>query len=509
MTANGIMPRTVTILGLLSLCSLTMGCRYHVDWPDGPVETQTTDQGKVCRCYTIGQGSRLNYRQRLENGRVTTLFFDDDGDGRDDETVDLLGRDSDVPHFIIILDGVPFDVVQAMYEEGCFRLFGPPSRVVSVFPAMTDLALSRIFHTPPCIAAEALYFDREGNTLSDGNQVYLRGANAPWVTAVDYLAPQSVAVGTYLNPWSVFSQELRGMHRLFQRSGGPAAVAYSVGTAGIGTREGEKGIQTYLREVDKLCERITYDRRGRVRFSILADHGQGLQRCRRVSFRKTLTEAGFQVTKALRGPKDIVIISYGLVTYAQFHTDRPRAAAEALVDHPAVDLALFREDQQVIVRSARASAVIRQCPDGYAYDMTGGDPLGLASIIEELRSTGQVAGDGTIADRGMLWASADHDYPDPLHRIWTSFDGLVEKPADLIVSLEPDACHGSKFYHFFVAPVASTHGALDRLSSVTFVLTNATSHPLPGVLRVEDVLEALQVPGSGVPSRPDAPNDAP
>ncbi len=501
MTPNGIIRRTVTILGLLSLCSLTPGCRYHVDWPEGPVETRAAEQGAVWRSYSIGDGRRPDYRQRLENGRVAALLFD--GDGRADETVDLLGDHPDRPHFIIILDGVPFDVVQAMYEEGCFRLFSPPARVVSIFPAMTDIALSRIFHTQPCIAAEALYFDRDRNALSDGNQVYLSGENAPWVPAVAYHAPQSVAVDTYLNPWAVFSTELGQMHRLFHKSEGPVAVAYSVGTAGIGTKEGEKGIRAYLKEVDKLCERVTYDRRGQVRFSILADHGQGLQHCRRVSFSKHLAEAGFRVSKSLREPNDIVIISYGLTTCAQFHTDRPRAAAEALIGHPDVDLALFREGEQVVVQSARGLATVSKRGKGYVYDLTGGDPLGLASIIEELRSTGQVAGDGTIVDRGLLWATADHQYPDPLHRIWTSFDGLVEKPADVIVSLVPDACHGSKFYHFFVAPVASTHGSLDRMSSLTFLLSNATPHPLPGVLRVDDVLEALQVPGGG-PSRGEA-----
>ncbi|MBN2560831.1 MAG: hypothetical protein JXQ75_07870 [Phycisphaerae bacterium] len=456
------------------------------------------------RVYLLGDAPQPNYQQHLEDGRITTLSFDDDADGRPDETVELSGSHADRPHFIIVLDGVPFDVVKAMYDEGHFRLFDPPARLVSVFPAMTDVALSRVFHTKPCIAVEALYFDRERNALSNGNDVYMSGKNTPWTAAVDYHAPQSVAVNTYLNPWSVFSAELREMHRLFSRSTGltragsvteaPLAVAYSVGAAGIGTRQGEKGIRAYLTEVEKLCERVTYDRRGKVRFSILADHGQSLRQCQRVSFEETLTNAGFRIGKSIKDPNDVVIISYGLVTCAQFHTDRPRAVAAALVRHPGVDLAMFREGNHVVVQNAAAIATIRKRPGGFVYDTSDGDPLALAPILERLRAEGHITEDGAIADRPLLMATADHTYPDPLHRIWTCFDDLVEKPADLIVSLKPDACYGSKFFHFFVAPVASTHGGLDYLSSVTFLLTNATPGPPPSVLRSEDVLEALQVP---------------
>jgi len=484
---------TAALVGAFVLCTFASGCRYHLDWPDGPIHTRSTDSGAAIRLYRIGDVQQPNYHQRLKEGRVATLSFDIDTEGQPGETVNMFGAHPDRPHFVIILDGIPFDLVKAMYEEGRFRLFSSPSRIISVFPAMTDTALSRVFQTKPCLATEALFFDRDKNALSNGNDVYLSGENAPWTPSVDYHAPQNVAVNTYLSPWSVFSTELREMHRLFQETDAAVAVAYSVGTAGIGTREGEKGLRACLREIDKLCERITYDRRGKVRFSILADHGHTLEPCRRVSFRKMLAAAGFRVTKSLTAANDVVVVSFGIVTYAQLYTDRPRSVAAALVHHPAVDLALYREDDRVIAQNADGLATIQERPTGFVYDASNGDPLALAPIIDRLRAEGHVADDGTIADRPLLAATADHKYPDPLHRIWSSFNGLVVKPADVIVSLKPDACHGSKFFHFFVAPVASTHGSLDDLSSVTFLLTNARADVLPDILRVEDVLKALDV----------------
>jgi hypothetical protein len=558
----------------LAGAGLLSGCAFHPDWPDGPIETEQAGEAMSRRAFRLDGAKAANYWQRLNDGRVVELAFDTNADGQPDEVVDLRGEHADWPQFIIVLDGVPFDVVEAMYREGHFRLFAPPTRVVSVFPAMTDVALSRIFHTPPCVAVEAQYFDRDKNAVSNANDVYLSGENAPWTKAVDYSAPQDIAVKAYLDPWAAFSAELRAMDQLFRavapaisrcRHGliaratrGPRhpkqarAVAYSVGTAGIGTRQGEAGIRRHLAEVEKLCERITYERRGRVRFSIMADHGHGLRACRRITLDGVLEDtsrpdvhrdkgaedAAFHVAKSIRQPSDVVIVSYGLVTCAELYTDRPGEVAAALVRHPDVDLAVFREGDRVVVQNATARAAIRRGPGGYVYEGLNnagaripsrtclphgrgselgqplpdgrgsesgqplphgrgsdlsGDPLELGPIIERLRAEGQVGEDGVIADRPLLEATATHKYPDALQRLWSCFDGEVRRPADVIVSLKPDACHGSAFFHFFVAPVASTHGSLEYLSSTTFLLTNATTEPLPAVLRPEDVMGVLHV----------------
>lgn len=501
--ANGQLP--CRLLLTLAASSLVYGCaQYHPDWPERPTKTCSASCGGQERAYAIGPRGGLTYRQQLQGGRIAVLLFDDDADGETDETVSLVSERADCPHFLVILDGVPFDVVRAMHDEGHFRLFPPPSRVVSVFPAMTDLALSRTFHAKRCVAIEALYFDREKNRMSDGNAVYLSGENAPWIPFVDYSAPQRVAVGTYLNPPSVFSQELRAMVRLFGATKADTAAAYSVGTAGLGTRGGEPAIRRYLLDIERLCERITYDRRGRVRFTITADHGQTLQRCQLANFEKSLRGAGFRCTKSLRGPNDVVIVAYGLITCAAFHTDRPEAVADVLVDHAAVDFVTYRQADSVVVRKRGQQAMIQRGSGGYRYQTIEGDPLELSPIVAGLRAAGFLNDQDEIAARPLLEATATHRYPDALHRLWTCFDGLVRKQADVIASLKPEACHGSKFFHAFVGPVASTHGGLDYMGSVTFLLSNASPLAAPPVLRSEDVLEAIGWPAEGRALAPNA-----
>ena len=143
---------------MIVCASAAAGCGHRIDWPDRPTSRRTAD-GLTSLTFRIDRSERPNYIQRLRDGRIVTLEFDDDADGVTDEAVDLTRPIGDFPHFVIVLDGVPFEVVDELRAQGHFRLFGPPERLVSVFPAMTDLALSRLFRTKPCVAAEALFFD--------------------------------------------------------------------------------------------------------------------------------------------------------------------------------------------------------------------------------------------------------------------------------------------------------------------------------------------------------------
>lgn len=483
--------RTPLVSAVAALLPVVCGCGYQIDWPDAPARVERSADGET-RCYAVGRKGKIDYRQHLVDGRVTRLEFGDSTSGAPEDTVDYTARHDDWPHFLIILDGVPFDTAERLYADGHFRLFEPPRRVVSVYPAMTDLALSKLFGTPPCVAYESRFFDRKRNTMAGGNTDYLEGKNAPWIADVDYAAPQNVAVGTYLNPRPVFDRELREMYRLFRTHNGPFASAYSVGSAGLGTRGGEAAIREYLIQIDRLCERITYERRGKVRFSVTADHGHGLQRCRRVSLKDPLRRAGFNPSDTIKGPKDVVQPEYGLVTFAQFFTESPMEVAAVLDSQSAVDVVSFVVNDGVVVLKKGQRAEIRRGEHGFIYRPVSGDPLGIVPLIETMREAGLVTDNGEINDGQFLRLSADMTYPDALRRLWDCHHQLVQQPADVVVSLKPGFCVGSKFFEFFVGPVASTHGALDKLSSVTFLLTNRATSATAQVLRVGDVVRAIR-----------------
>jgi len=124
------------------------------------------------------------------------------------------------------------------------------------------------------------------------------------------------------------------------------------------------------------------------------------------------------------------------------------------------------------------------------YDARGGDPLHLASIVAQLQAAGRVSADGDIDGDALFAATVDHEYPDPLARLWRAFHGMVANPPDLIVDLRDGYCHGSKFFYAMAYPIRSTHGSLNRMNSETFVLTMLGD--LPPVLRTEEVLPRLE-----------------
>jgi len=495
MTPRRTVPKFLTI-GLLAAAFVATGCATAPRLP-APLEHHTQD----ARTWVFD----VNHDQRPDfwhfggpDGRKTGIAYAAQGGDAPGQRIDLDALDAaDCPHFLIALDGVPFEIVDELYRAGHFRFFYPPARVINCFPGMTDLALSDLFHVRPCRAYQALYYDRAAGRLSSGSGDYLSAANSPWVAHMDYRCSFWWDALVYLNPQAVFNHELKGILRAFRRIDTGWGCAYSVGTAGLGTRQGRPGIEEYLRTIERLCEQIIYERRGRVKLTLVADHGHNLVENRRVSFRPLLAECGYRPARQLRRPQDVVTISYGLVTCADFHTDDPAGVAECLLRHADVELTCYPADGAVVVRDRAGLARILPGQQGYRYEPVSGDPLQLVEIIATLRAAGHVNATGEIDPDALFTATLEHYYPDPLDRIWNAFNGLVEHPADVIVSLRDGACHGSRFFYTMVGTMSSTHGGLNRVNSTTFVMTMLGN--LPPALRTREVLPALE--SLGAPQR--------
>jgi hypothetical protein len=159
-----------------------------------------------------------------------------------------------------------------------------------------------------------------------------------------------------------------------------------------------------------------------------------------------------------------------------------------------VTIACFPENRDdpstVVVQSIDGKAFIRRSAERYSYTVQEGDPLQLSDIIERLREAGKVDETGFIDDRAMFEATVKHIYPDPLRRVWMAFNGLVEKPADLIVCLKDGWVHGSTFFEVMIGGATSTHGSLNQINSMTFAMTMCG--PLPEAMRLEDLMGELE-----------------
>jgi hypothetical protein len=221
--------------------------------------------------------------------------------------------------------------------------------------------------------------------------------------------------------------------------------------------------------------------RGRVKVTLLADHGHSYTRPKFLDLKSLLEAKGWRMVDRLEGPKDVNFAPLGLVTYASFSTFRPGALAADLVECKGVELASYVEKGVLIVLSSDGGrSTIRKVNAGYTYEPTQGDPLKLRDALGRIKANADGAYDGNE----LLQSTANCAYPAPLERLWRAHFSLVENPGDVIVSLEDGYCSGLRLF-MDIVKIVSTHGSLNRTNSTTFIMS--TAGPLPPVMRSTDI----------------------
>ncbi|MCH7702582.1 MAG: hypothetical protein IID37_12935 [Planctomycetes bacterium] len=465
--------------------------------PEWPIAQNVLPSGAIERFYDSDNDGRQDYYERLSaDGRITVLGYDTDGDGRIDRRVDLERIDPATQRdLVILLDSIPYEMVCEQWDKGRFRLFPRPTRVISPFPVMTDLSFAEFFDVSPCPGMESIYFD--GRHIVGGVGQYLTWKNSPWLTHVDY-SMRTLAHGvTYYFPLPWFGHELKRIEDLVgERAAGTTTVAYCVGTSAVGANSGRAGHLAALVKLDRFCRSIVRRSEGRVRISLLSDHGHTLTAGRLVRLAAGLERLGYHVGRNLKGEDAVVVTPFGMVSCAAIYTNAPAAVARDALDIDGVRLTAYRDGDSVVVVGRDGQARIHRSSFGYRYDVETGDPLRLTGVIDGLHGSGHVDSEGFAADGRLFDATIDHDFPDALHRLWRAFQGLMEYVPDVLVSLDSDRFCGSGTMTAMFR-LEGIHGDLGLTSSTGFAMSMAG--PLPAAIRMEDLRDALRRVGAEVP----------
>ncbi len=484
------------VLSLVALGFLAGGCalpgRGPVMFPVAPVAVRMGADGTAERCYDTDHDGKADCGERLNAaGMVDAIRFDDNKDGRLDEQDPFILL-ADVPEsqrrqLLIILDSIPFAMVESLWLEGRFRFFHPPSRIISPFPVMTDLCLSDFFGIIPIPGVESSYFD--GRKLKNGYVVYANKENVPWMDFVDWHLEPMTHASVYLNARKWYLHELRQIQEQFHRSTKPRLITYAVGTSALGARIGRDGHQAGLVQLDRFCQQLLFESRGRVRISLLSDHGHNLVPSRRIPLSDLLAEFGYRPSETLERPGDVVVPEFGMVTCAAIHTREPAAVARDVLGIEGVDLTAYRDaDDRLVILSRDGRARIVRSPAGFAYQVDFGDPLELLPVLADLRAKGKVDADGFVSDLALKEATVTHTYPDAVHRLWRAFHDLVVHTPDVLISTQ-DGYHCGSAFMSTVVRLTAAHGNLRRLSSTGFSMS--MSGRLPDMVRMEDLRQEL------------------
>ncbi len=468
--------------------------------PAMPVAYRQVPSGERDAVYDFDGDGRVDYAERFDaDGTPVRLLFDWTGDGLYDLDVPSPRRvDGAVPHVVIILDSVPFEMVRAFQDGGRFSQFYPPSRVIAPFPVMTDLSLAEFFAVAPCDAMESQYYD--ARHLNTGYFTYVRASNAPWLPHVDYVLDYVAHGLVYQHPKPWFGREMRKVqNHAMERSAGETFVAYAVGTSALGSRLGRPGHEHALDVVDRTCRWLIHTFAGRIQITLMSDHGHAIAGSEWIDLPGLLSDSGFRIADRLERPGDVVVPGFGMVTCAALYTNEPAAVSDAALSDDRIDLAAYvAPDGAVVVRSrdgearieAQSIATGRDADSGIAgsigeprlrYVPVDGDPLRMTGIMDgrlEADEEGYADADAWFA------ATADHEYPDAVYRLWRAFHGLMTYTPDVLLSIDDGAHCGSRLMTTMIG-LKAAHGNLATASSTGFVMSTAGA--TPPVVRMEDL----------------------
>jgi hypothetical protein len=407
---------------------------------------------------------------------------------------------------LLCLDGVPYEVLKEAKGRGMFNDFGEPSRLLSPFPTMTNIALSRMLGATPPLGYESLYFDKRARELRGGIGKYI-GRRTPdkmpssYMDELDYQEPLPFEFLVYLAPETIWRADMRRFHERFRRA--PQTrdfFAFLKGTDGLMHIRGAERLTVALRSLDKILKQIHAACGDETEIVVFSDHGMNLEENRRVNLQTHLRKHGYAVTDRLQSGdrRSVSIPAFGLCGYAALYSVDDEAAsqvADALVDLEGVDFSVHRDGSDaVMVKGERGSVRIHRREDtnstAYRYEQITGDPLELAAVINKLRVEGALDSQGYAADTAWYAHTASHTYPDAIANIFLSLHSpRVGHTADVLVSMRDGYYYGATLFSRLVR-LAATHGNALRASSTAFLMS--THRTLPEYVRADEAQPLLK-----------------
>ncbi len=475
------------------LCAIAglAGCapfEPHLSFPTAPIKSTPTETW-----YDANHDGKPDFALHYNAAdRVDSLLYDDNEDGAPDRIYRLADyANQSVPHLIILLDSIPYQMLADRYAAGDFRWFNPPAKVIPPFPSLTELCYTRVLHAPPLAGMTDEYYDPAAREIHDGFWQRATGYREPWERCLAYNAHYMEASFTYLDPRDWLPVEMARMKEALDKSPDHVTIVYAVTASGMACKYGAAGINQTLDAARQLCLQLLYERHGAIKLSMMADHGHNLTPSHSASpqLKRALEHAGFHITDSLRHQRNVVIELAALVDYIGLRTTDAPAVAQAATRAREVEFATYLQGPSVIIRDARGCAAI-DCRDGdFRYRPINRDVLHYQPILDRLRASGELTPDGFASDADWFAATLDAQYPDAPRRLWDAFHDLVVNPPEVMLTLHNGYYAGKASLQEFIT-MRSTHGSLDQQNSATFLLT--MTHPTTQPLRSDQVLNAIE-----------------
>jgi hypothetical protein len=411
---------------------------------------------------------------------------------------------------IIALDAVPFQAAVDLTRPADGKLpllddFAGPAPLISTFPSNTSVALTAILERfglelPP--GYEVKFYDHEAAKIRGGGLIAYKRIRFDWHHFFDWQLQGFFSKSfAYARPMHYGVKEVDRALDAFSQTDKRVFFVYVNATDAIGHIAGPEGLRQTFENLDQRIDAVRAASAVPVYTVVFSDHGLGggvLLENAREAVVEALEQAGWRSSKTLRGPGDVVLTPFGLVSSFEVYTivGEEGRVAEAIVRAPGVGLCAYRSNSTWIVldHHGRASFERREGVDGpeWSYTVETADPLRLEAVMARLRTDDPDT--RWFPESSWFEQSWDERYPDPLFRIASGFE-RVRNPASILCSVSNGYLYGSKSAFvgskMSVGSVRWTHGALLRGETTGFLMTDFPGWKEPPALRFDQALDFL------------------
>ncbi len=391
---------------------------------------------------------------------------------------------------VLALDGVDYRDVMAARERGLFRAFRTPSRLISTFPSISDIAWHDILGVLPPSGYQRVFY-------SNAYQEVL-GTTLDAIRPIEFETRMDMAfetkfhhLGAYLMSNTVARREVDvTVDDFFKFAGRSTVYVYNVGPDALQHTNGN--LAGYLAHLDAQMEalRTSYrERTGReLEIVLLSDHGNNhVSGAKFLPIEKALSARGFRIAESLRATTDVAFSVDGVTTgFGVFcYADSVPAVARLLAGMDGVELVSRRVNDStfaVLEGDDEGRIDFRPGPTGNAradrfrYRPLHGDPLHYASVLAELQAAHAIDADGFADVDAWREHSVTADLPVAVVRIVRGHRTVTLNPSPILVSIRPTHRIGLGLASITdrIFSLGGTHGSLSTASSLGVLMTTFT-----------------------------------
>ena len=400
-------------------------------------------------------------------------------------TAHCFGENLNQRHLFFCLDSIPYSVFIKAKNNGLFKNFQTPSRMISTFPALTNYAWSVILNAGEVEGYQTRYYDPIMNRLEGGFKDLFKSKGFP--NKFDYIQENMIIqLQAYIFGRSAIDKKMKCLGEKVLSSNSPRLFFAFIGISDIiAHMKGEEGLYDILLAVDANLNKIREEHLKKfnepLEVTMLSDHGSTLQKGQVVNIYRNLKESDFNPVKSLKNPGDVIYHTSGILSVAPFFIQEPRRIelARRLAELPWAELtATFNKDTgHFLILSQTGSMEVEYSQDNNAFKMKnlkGEDPMGLIGL--------GLALDEWIPQSDIFQVSLATNFPDGLKRIQMALNGnIVKYPASVVVSIKYGyESSSSRFMNWFSGIKKNrhgTHGGLAALDSIGFISSTRQTFP--------------------------------